>query len=709
MLFFLVLSFWAPAVLISGQVCPLNSTPRKTVTLSNRGHVFQEEGVWNYTTMLLMEDEGVLILGAREAIFALDLNNVTHKKAMVKWSVTSEMQRNCIFKGKTQTECHNYIRILHKMSCDTMFVCGTNAFNPTCDIMSYKDGKLTLEGKQRDGNGKCPFDPFQRCASEFVDGQLYSATSSNFFGSEPVVMRSLDDTIQTEFLTSWLNKPNFIAMKHVAEGDDNPEGDDDKIYIFFNERPVEYDACTKMEVSRVARVCKGDVGGQQILQKKWTSFLKAHLDCPVLQTKLPLLIQDVFLFCPDTWKTCMFYGVFTPHGEIPEYSAVCAYRTQDIRDAFSKGRFKTRYRHNFFEKWATYKGPVPDPRPGACFNSKIREKGFSTSLDLPDKILQFIRDHPLMDQAVKPSEHPLLVKKGAVFTRIVVASTTALDGSSHQVLFIGTASGSVLKAVNYDGKMVIIEEVQLFKQSDPVKILQLSVTLGQLYAGSEEAMVQMPLSTCDHYASCMDCVLARDPYCGWDLSAERCIAINNIHPDTHRQVVQSLRDGNAAHCPAVESTTIIQTFYPGNKVRLLCQPGSNLARVQWSVNNHTIQNSNKYHIHHNNLLILNASDSDAGFYTCTSVENSNGKDYVIQTATYELRLGNVMEHPSVLPPAQDQQKSLLALKILVIILTLMMFALVVWNVYKGHFAIQRCLEKAEESPQSVSDCEEIQL
>ncbi|XP_047662432.1 semaphorin-4E-like isoform X2 [Tachysurus fulvidraco] len=708
MLFFLVLSFWAPAILTSGQVWPLNSTPRKTVTLSNRGHVFQEEGVWNYTTMLLMEDEGVLILGAREAIFALDLNNITHKKAMVKWAVTSEMQRYCIFNGKTQTDCHNYIRVLHKMSNDTMFICGTNAFNPTCDIMSYKDGKLTLEGKQQDGKGKCPFDPFLRCASEFVDGKLYSATSLNKFDLAPVVMRSLDDSMQTEFLTSWLNEPNFIGMKHVAEGDDNPEGDDDKIYLFFNERAVEYDAYSKMEVSRVARVCKGDVGGQQILQKKWTSFLKTHLDCPVLQTRLPLLIQDVFLFCPDTWKTCMFYGVFTPQGEMPEYSAVCAYRIQDIRDVFSKGQFKVLNSDALLRKSVTYDGPLPDPRPGACINSKTREKGFSKSLDLPYKTLMFIREHPLMDQAVKPSEQPLLVKKGPVFTRIVVASTTALDGSSHQVMFIGTASGSVLKAVNYDGKMVIIEEVQLFKQSEPVKILRLSVTLGQLYAGSEEAMVQMPLSTCDHYASCMDCVLARDPYCGWDLSAERCIAIKNIHPDKHSEVVQSLRDGNAAHCPAVDvhSTTIIKTFYPGNEVRLLCQPGSNLARGQWSVNNHTIQNSNKYHIHHNNLLILNASGSDAGFYTCTSVESSNGNDYVIQTASYELRLENFMERPSVQPQAQEQQKCLFFLNILVIIPTLILIVLVVWNFYKGHFAVQRCLKKAEESPQSVSVCQE---
>lgn len=35
-------------------------------------------------------------------------------------------------------------------------------------------------------------------------------------------------------------------------------------------------------VSRVARVCKGDQGGsQRVLEKQWTSFLKARLNCSV--------------------------------------------------------------------------------------------------------------------------------------------------------------------------------------------------------------------------------------------------------------------------------------------------------------------------------------------------------------------------------------------------------------------------------------------
>lgn len=34
-----------------------------------------------------------------------------------------------------QVECRNYIRTLHGVNATTMYVCGTNAFSPTCDYM----------------------------------------------------------------------------------------------------------------------------------------------------------------------------------------------------------------------------------------------------------------------------------------------------------------------------------------------------------------------------------------------------------------------------------------------------------------------------------------------------------------------------------------------------------------------------------------------
>lgn len=34
-----------------------------------------------------------------------------------------------------QIDCRNYIRILHWLSETRMYVCGTNAFQPTCDSL----------------------------------------------------------------------------------------------------------------------------------------------------------------------------------------------------------------------------------------------------------------------------------------------------------------------------------------------------------------------------------------------------------------------------------------------------------------------------------------------------------------------------------------------------------------------------------------------
>ncbi len=43
---------------------------------------FREQGISNYSTMLMRDD--LLLLGAREAIYALDINNISVRKAAVR-------------------------------------------------------------------------------------------------------------------------------------------------------------------------------------------------------------------------------------------------------------------------------------------------------------------------------------------------------------------------------------------------------------------------------------------------------------------------------------------------------------------------------------------------------------------------------------------------------------------------------------------------
>lgn len=132
----------------------------------------------------------------------------------------------------------------------------------------------------------------QHNLSHLAENNLYSATSMNFLGSEPVLLRSSPVAIRTEFKSSWLNgelphaqsvwkqvqplmfhflllEPTFVSLTQIPESQMSAVGDDDKVYLFFSEISVECDCHNKLLVSRVARVCK--VNGF-IQQPRWTKI-----------------------------------------------------------------------------------------------------------------------------------------------------------------------------------------------------------------------------------------------------------------------------------------------------------------------------------------------------------------------------------------------------------------------------------------------------
>lgn len=79
-----------------------------------------------------------------------------------------------------------------------------------------------------------------------------------------------------------------------------------------------------------------------------------------------------------------------------------------------------------------------------CLNSALREQGFESSLKLPDKVLTFMRDHPLMENNVVAA--PLMIRKGITYTKLAVTLTTAPSGPREQtatVLHLGTGKSCV--------------------------------------------------------------------------------------------------------------------------------------------------------------------------------------------------------------------------------------------------------------------------
>lgn len=78
----------------------------------------------------------------------------------------------------------------------------------------------------------------------------------------------------------------------------------------------------------------------------------------------------------------------------------------------------------------------------------MRQQNISSSLHLPDKTLQFVKDHPLLEDPVLPiGNGPRLITKDVNYTQIVVERVRALDGKIYDVIFTGTgknaAAGSV--------------------------------------------------------------------------------------------------------------------------------------------------------------------------------------------------------------------------------------------------------------------------
>ncbi|XP_066271939.1 semaphorin-1A-like isoform X5 [Branchiostoma lanceolatum] len=488
----------------------------------------------NYEFQLLRElaydGRNHLLLGAKNHVFLVDVEDFQIFRSKIEWKSTEDDQGMCQMKGLMKHECHNFIRVLELRNDSTLFVCGTNAYDPKCrdyplerfSERSYSGGAPTMSGI-----AKCPFDPSHKNTAVFADGKLYSATVADFTARDTVIYRSLgysepyDPTLKTEqYDSKWLNEPSFI--KSFEHGN--------KVFFFFKETAVEYINCGKTIYSRVARVCKDDQGGQRVLQNRWTTFMKARLNCSV-PGEYPFYFDEIqamtdLIQVGDSYR---MYAVFTTPQNSISGSAVCAFDMENITEAFD-GKYKEQ--ETTQSTWLPVPpNRVPSPRPGNCVNnSKL----------VPDTTLNFVKTHPLMDSAVGAwGGEPLFIKTGSArFTAIAV--DTAAGIGNHLVMFIGTNTGKVLKILYVDGRQVFLEEIEVMDQDTPeaersilnLRLVQKTPGEKVLVAVTQRKVVQVPLARCQRYSSCRSCVKAQDPYCGWSGDNNDCReAVSNTLQD----------------------------------------------------------------------------------------------------------------------------------------------------------------------------------
>ncbi|XP_074851085.1 semaphorin-6A isoform X2 [Carettochelys insculpta] len=483
---------------------------------------------------LIMIMNRTLYIAARDHIYTVDMDTSHTEEIYFSKKLTWKSRQGdvdtCRMKGKHKDECHNFIKVLLKRNDDTLFICGTNAFNPSC--RNYKMDTLDFLGDEFSGMARCPYDAKHANVALFAEGKLYSATVTDFLAIDAVIYRSLGDspTLRTvKHDSKWLKEPYFVQAVDYG----------DYIYFFFREIAVEYNSMGKVVFPRVAQVCKNDMGGsQRVLEKQWTSFLKARLNCSVpgdshFYFNILQAVTDVI----DINGHDIVLATFsTPYNSIPG-SAVCAYDMVDIANVFT-GRFKEQKSPD--STWT----PVPDervpkPRPGCCAGSVSLEK-YITSNEFPDDTLNFIKTHPLMDEAV-PSivNRPWFLRTMVRYRLTKIAVDTAAGPHQNQtVVFLGSEKGIILKFLARIGNSgflndsLFLEEMNVYNpekcsydgvEDKRIMGMQLDKQSSSLYVAFSTCVIKIPLGRCERHGKCKKaCIASRDPYCGWVKEGGMC-------------------------------------------------------------------------------------------------------------------------------------------------------------------------------------------
>ncbi|XP_049457491.1 semaphorin-6D-like isoform X1 [Epinephelus fuscoguttatus] len=518
----------------------------------------------------LLRINHMLYIAARDHVFAVNLTTASEEFVpQLKLTWRSKDVSKCTVRGKNSDECYNYVKVLVPRNDETLFACGTNAFNPTC--RNYKMTSLEQVGEEVVGQARCPFESGQSNVGLFAGGDFYSATMTDFLASDAVIYRSLGDgrpVLRTvKYDSKWLREPHFLHAIDYGN----------YVYFFLSEIAVEYTTLGKVVFSRVARVCKNDNGGSpRVLERYWTSFLKARLNCSVPGESFFYfdILQSLTNVLQINQRPAVV-GVFTTQANSIPGSAVCAFYMDDIEKVFN-GKFKEQRTSD--SSWT----PVPDeqvprPRPGTCAGDGPAAD-YKSSVQFPDETLTFIKSYPLMDEAVPSvNDRPCFTRTSSrsKLTQIVV-DVSAGPYKDRTVMFLGSDDGRVLKVLasthpNDSFGSKLLEDIDIYNPSKcnvqgqedrRVLGLELDKDHHALFVAFTSCVIRVPLSRCTQHGACKKaCLASRDPYCIW-LRTGSCANMapgfkagfeqdiegdHSFHPDScHADVLATTRNQESA-------------------------------------------------------------------------------------------------------------------------------------------------------------------
>ncbi|XP_078288159.1 semaphorin-7A [Rhinoraja longicauda] len=468
-----------------------------------------------------------LYLGGTGRVWLLQFSGRNVSRTQIPLPLEESARERCqSSEPGTQELCRNVVTVIERFNSSTIMVCGTHAGSPKCWFLADNGTDLARdhEGRElvRDGREISPSTPIQRPVTITVDEAVYSAIPSSSQSSGSIEL-SYGRPKRMKTGDRWLQNPTFVGAAWMQLKDSSK----DEVYFFFRESNQSSALDGEPYRAYIGRVCKVDEGVlKAATQESFSTFLKARMICGFpAESRLFNKIEDAFLLSvEDDPRSSVVYGIFS---SLWNSTAVCAYSQADIERAFRNSRLK-----------GLTANLIGSHRPGMCVKGNV-----------PRNVLTNIRNFPEIEDPIYPiKRHPLYVMKHNNYTRVTADRVRGANQLLYHVLFLGTGIGKIHKVLHHNGKSFIISELSPFKAEAPVSTMMLDSSTGHLFVGTPVEAARLSLAGCDEYGhTCLRCVAARDPYCGWDRAAHKCVAVPQTLI-TDSDIVQNVEQLNVSIC-----------------------------------------------------------------------------------------------------------------------------------------------------------------
>lgn len=381
--------------------------------------------------------------------------------------------------------CKNFVTYVTRYN-GYLMACGTNAYSPACwRLVGESFEKISASWAEQ----LSPRYPGFNYNILKTGSEIYSTIpkqSNNPASTMKATFRRLYGKEPFRFTGGNLLKNPLFVKSLVVEGEQEMEN---RIFLFFMDDNSER-RTTDKRVPMIARMCKEEKGSEKPDDRNmFSTALKSRLLCGNPEGQYYNFLQDIYFLQSQD----LVYGLFTNPWN---HSAVCSYKTEDIELVFNTS--------DLFE--STKKDLKI--RPGQC-RSELT----------PQETAEEAKNHPELVDWIWPSRNRTVFQTLAYYRKLVVDEITAVNKEIYRVIIVATDNGTLHKIVEQvDGPMNVLE-IEPFNKTSKILYLDLDLSNREqrvLYVGSAYEFSKIRLDDCRAYnKSCTDCVLSKDPYCGW--------------------------------------------------------------------------------------------------------------------------------------------------------------------------------------------------